>query len=144
MNKEAAGFPYFVKTCTFEQISILRTAVSGLDELGIKALPKNAFNEGIFMILTTFKALKISGDENDERFLDSEKDTIFEIIRIGDTKKGSLGALQELCDYIEGAILKEDKEIEDIGEDEEIFKMDDVTFIWFFDILDQPRLRFGL
>ena len=47
MNKEAVGFPYFVKTCTFEQISILRTAVSGLEELGIKALPKNAFNEGI-------------------------------------------------------------------------------------------------
>jgi len=58
--------------------------------------------------------------------LDSEKETIFEIIKIPDTKKGSLSALKELCDYIENTILKEDQEIEDIGEEENIFKMDDV------------------
>ena len=40
------GFEYFMKTCTFDQLSILKDACSGLRELGVIFLPYSAFYEG--------------------------------------------------------------------------------------------------
>jgi hypothetical protein len=48
MNKEAQGFNYFVKNCTFDQLTSLRSAVEELKELGLFYLPYPAFEVGNF------------------------------------------------------------------------------------------------
>lgn len=40
------GFEYFMKTCTYEQLSILRAACTGLKDMGVFFLPISAFYEG--------------------------------------------------------------------------------------------------
>lgn len=46
MNKDTPQFQYFIKNCTFEQLSILRETVEGLKEIGAFYLPYPAFTEG--------------------------------------------------------------------------------------------------
>ena len=46
MNKDAPGFNYFVKNCTFDQLGLMRAAASALKDIGVYKLPFPAFDEG--------------------------------------------------------------------------------------------------
>lgn len=46
MNKEASGFKYFSKNCTFHQLSILRTYTRQSKEKGVFYIPEEEFLKG--------------------------------------------------------------------------------------------------
>lgn len=54
MNKDSPKFDYFVKNCTFEQLSILRQTSESLTEIGVFYLPFAALSEGILLLKNPF------------------------------------------------------------------------------------------
>lgn len=55
MNKEATGFKYFTKNCTFHQLSILRTYSRQNKEKGVFYLSEDEFLQGRRYYLIFFR-----------------------------------------------------------------------------------------